>query len=146
MYRTIAAALVAAAVLGVASCGGTEATITRAQLVEKIDAACTAARETTQKATRSTGTEVAGYLAGLIAGRRALLKQIDGLNPAAAADKQDLEGFKKGEQERLAMFESYRGKAGAELQTAVAANRSRQQANFTRLDAISHRLHLSGCV
>lgn len=148
MCRTIGAALIAAAALGLSSCGGTEAKLTRAQFVSRMDAVCAQARGATEAQARANraaeGTPQERFFAAYIGGQRVFLRGLGAINPPDAA-KQDLHAFEQGVRQRLVLLERLHGADAAGMRSMVAATQGEQRAIFERLDAIAHRYRLIGC-
>lgn len=143
MRRTIVVALTG---LVLASCGGTEARLTRAEMVSRVLAACTTARQATEREMRtSKGAVRARVVAGLVAGQRVLIDRLDGLNPPAAA-KHDFDTFRQDLQRRLELYEEVQAAGPSGIARALAANRREQREIFIRLDAVNHKYSLTGCV
>jgi hypothetical protein len=151
MDRRIAAALVCTLALGTASCGSTEAKLTREQLVAKMQLACRqAATATAQQQSRSgigttSSPDHAALGAAMLAGQQVLEDRLADLNPPDAA-KQDFEAFRKGIQQRLDLYERMEAEFRSGAQTASNELQQQNLALFHRLDDIAHRLELAGCI
>lgn len=150
MDRRIAAALVSALALGVASCGSTEPQLTRTQLVAKINVACREAAKATSQQTRSgLGTTAspnrAALAAALIAGQHVLEDRLAGLTPPDAA-KQEFEAFRTEIQQRLHVYEQMQATFRSGAQTTSSKLQQQNFVLFHRLDGISHHWELQGCI
>ncbi len=147
MHRKVAAALVAALALAVASCGGSESeTLTRAQLVRRIETACKQGqRESTKQARASGGADgQQAYVAALLAGQK---KELDALNNVKSADaaKADYEAFKEGLKARIALIERVASADRANTESAVRAAQPSAEAITRRVEAAIRRLGVEGC-
>ena len=144
MRRTIV--VVALTALALASCGGTDARLTRAELVRRVVAACTTARQTTASAMRaSRGSVPARVVAGMVAGQRTLVDRLAGLNPPDAA-KHDFDAFRQDLRRRLELYEQVQAAGPSGIARAIAADRREQREIFDRLDVVNHKYGLTGCV
>jgi hypothetical protein len=146
MHRTVAAALVAALALGVASCGGSEETLSRAQLARRIEQACrqgqnvAAARSEARR--RSGGSGQSQFIATILAGQRVAVERIEDLNPASDV-KDDYEAFKQAMRDRIALFVRVQGSGETGTTRAVQAQ---GEAVTRRLHDAAGRLGVEGCV
>jgi hypothetical protein len=146
MHRKVAAALVAALSLAVASCGGSESeTLTRAQLVRRIETACKEGqRAGTKQARASSGGGQQSFIAALLAGQKAEMDALHNVNATGAA-KADYEAFKEGVQARIAAIERVASANRADFQSAVRAAQAPAQAATRRVQAAIRRLGIEGC-
>src|SRR5215208_3961980 len=124
MYRKVAATLAAALALGVASCGGSEEPLTRAELVRQIDVACRNGQQVSQRQIRAnrgaSARDGTGFLAAILDGQRAVSEDLDDLDaPDAARD--DFDAFKQGVKDRIGIFARVESLGGRELQRAMAS-------------------------
>jgi cytosine/adenosine deaminase-related metal-dependent hydrolase len=147
MHRKVAVALVAALALAVASCGGSESeTLTRAQLVRRIETACKEGqREGTKQARASGGANgQQAFIAALLAGQK---KELDALNNVKSADaaKADYEAFKEGVQARVAVIERVASADIAHFASIVRAAQPTAEAISKRVEAAIRRLGVVGC-
>jgi len=141
MHRTVAAALVAVLVLALASCGGAES-LTRAELVRRIEAACNTAQA--QMRARGGG-EQGSFLAAIAASQRVVVKTVSKLHPPDAS-KADFETFKQGLEQRLAVFtraESSVRSVG--VASAVRSVQAEGEVITKRLRTAATRLGATGC-
>ncbi len=146
MHRKVAAALVAALALGIASCGESGRTLTRADLVRQVEVACTQGQRVTQQQSRASGRahSMATFLAAIIAGQRVVVARIKDLNGAGEA-KSDFADFKQGVQQRLALFARVQSAGSAGLQRAIRAAQAEAEAVSRRVHDAATRLGLEGC-
>lgn len=148
MHRKVAAALVAVLALGIASCGSSEKTLTRAQLVSRIELAC---RQGQQAMTRP-GREVRGrageqgrFVSAVLAGQRVVLERIDSVTTSGSA-KSDFAVLKQGMKQRLALIERVHKAGRANLQNAIRAVQGQAEAVSRRVQAAEKALGVTGCV
>jgi hypothetical protein len=146
MHRKVAAALVAALALAVASCGGSEETLTRAQLVRRIETACKEGqREGTKQVRAARGAEdQATFIAALLAGQKAELDALHNVKSTDAA-KTDFAAFKEGVQARIDVIERVTSANRADFQRALRAAQPTAEAITRRVEAAIRRLGLVGC-
>lgn len=143
MHRKVAAALVAALALGVASCGGSEEPLTRAQLVRQLETACRQAQERAAEAGRGARGET-DFFAAVLAGQRELVERVDGLEPPDEAAN-DLETLKSGLAERTDVLAEV-AEAGRAEQQRMMADASRRMETVTRdIDGALRGLGVEGC-
>lgn len=141
MHRKVVALLVAGLALGIASCGGSEPALTRAQLVTRVEAACKQARTVTE---RRTGSNPAALARAMIAGQQVMVERIEDLNPPSAA-QDEFATFKQGMQDRLDQFERIASASGADQQRAVRAAAPQIEATSRRLSAAAESLGIERC-
>jgi hypothetical protein len=143
MHRTVAAAIVAALALAVASCGGSEkTTLSGAALVRRVELACRSAQRESERAAREAARS--DPFAGIRAGQRFLVDELDGLDASGAA-KADFNTFKEGVRERFDAIETV---ASADREDRNRALRSVQRsatAASERIESAARRLRLDGC-
>lgn len=148
MRRTIGAAVVFALVLGVASCGGTEGRLTRAQFVKTLITAC-AEGLAASRAAMHTSPSAPDYrerlAASYLAGQRLLVKRIERIQPPAAA-AHDFAVFMHGERQKLAGLERLQGTSGPAFDRVVQEGRKEQEIVFEQIHAIWKRYRLDACV
>lgn len=121
MHRTVAATLVAALALVLASCGGSEVTtVSRAELVHRLETACLAGQRVTRE--HMHGRTALTYLNAVIANQRYVLKRIGNLETTGPA-KAVFDGFKDVMRKRLAALERVSGASRADFQRVVAQER-----------------------
>jgi hypothetical protein len=145
MYRKVAAALVAVLALGIASCGGSEPELTRAQLVRRVQTACAEARTVSERQGRNNRTgDQMGFIATIVAGQEVAVERIENLNaPAAAQDEFDT--FKQGIQDRLDQLKRITSEDRADVPRAVRAVQPQIEAIGRRMAAAARRLGIEGC-
>lgn len=146
MFRKVAAALVAALALGVASCGGGEETLTRAELVRKIEVACREGQkqaEATARARRGAREAASGLIAAVLANQQSVEKSIEDLDPPDAA-KDDFDAFKQGVQERVDTLRSISTSDNA--RDAIQRVQSTFEAITRRVQQAARSLQIDGCV
>jgi hypothetical protein len=146
MHRKVAAALVAALALAVASCGGSEETLTRAQLVRRIETACKEGqREGSKQVRASRGAETqATFIKALLAGQKTEFDALKNVKSADAA-KADYEVFKEGVKARIDVIERVASADRAHFQSAMRAAQPTAEAISRRLEVAIRRLGVVGC-
>ena len=146
MHRKVAAALVAALALGIASCGESGKTLTRADLVRQVEAACRQGQQVAQQQGRASGRSggPTTFVTAIIAGQRVIVARIKNLNGAGDA-KSDFATFKQSMQQRLALFQRVQSAGSAGLQRAIRAVQPEAEAVTRRLQDAAGRLGLEGC-
>ena len=146
MHRKVAAALVAALALAVASCGGSEETLTGAQLVRRIETACKEGqREGSKKARAARGSQdQATFIEALLVGQRTELDALDDVNTTGAA-KADFEAFKTGVQARIDAIERVTSADRADFERALRAAQGPATAATRRVEAAARSLGVEGC-
>ncbi len=143
MHRKVAAALVAALALGVASCGGSES-LTRAELVNRIEAACRQAGQRTQQEQRAARGDETSFFTALVAGQREMVERVEGLEaPDELADEVDT--IKTGLADRTEMIASVAEASRAEQQRAMAEIGGRVEDITRRVEAAFRSLGIRGC-
>ncbi len=142
MHRKVAAALVAALALGVASCGGSEETLTRAQVVRRIETACRTAQERTEKATRQARGE--NFLAAILLGQRQLTRDVEELE--GSDDVADaLDSLKSSLADRTEVIASVSEEPRAQQGRAFQAAEERLNSATRAAEAVYRRLGIRGC-
>lgn len=146
MHRKVAAALVAALALGVASCGESGRTLTRAELVRQVEAACRQGQQETQQKARASGRSesTATFLAAILAGQRVIVARIKDLNGAGEA-KSEFADFKQGVQQRLDLFQRVQSAGSAGVLRAIRAVQAETEAITRRVHDAATRLGIEGC-
>lgn len=145
MHRKVAAALVAALALAVASCGGSETeTLTGAALVRRIETACREGERASAKQSRTGPRGPTGFVAAVLAGQRAELDALDNVNTTGAA-KGDFEAFKKAVKDRIGMVERVASADRADIQRAMAAVQREAEAATRTIEDVTRRLGVKGC-
>lgn len=119
MHRTVAAALVAALALALASCGGSETrTVSRAELVHRLETACLAGQSVIHEHLRGRRDAIR-YLNAIIAGQKYVLKQIGDLETTGRA-KAVFDGLKDTMRRRLPELERVASASRADFQRTAA--------------------------
>lgn len=147
MHRKVAAVLVAALALALASCGGSEPVLTRAQLTSKISVACRQALRQAQQQMRANARDRSGttFLDAILTDQHAVMDRIKHLNPPAAA-KADFEALKQGVQQRIDLIERAKGAGRADLQRAIASMQRQAEVVTRSVQAATRRLGVEGCI
>ncbi|MBS1871561.1 MAG: hypothetical protein JSS99_18085 [Actinobacteria bacterium] len=147
MYRKVAAALVAVLALGLASCGGSEPELTRAQLVRKVELACREAQAIAAREARAKGRagENGAFIAGLLGGQKAVLDRIHNLN-APNSIQSEFDALKQGMQDRIDAVERVASASRADMQRMIRAVQPQAEAAARRMEAASNSLGIRGCV
>jgi hypothetical protein len=147
MHRKVAAAFAAALALGVGGCGGSEAQLTRAQLVRRIEVACRQGQRETQTQMRSSrgSNDGTAFLDAILAGQNAVMDKIGDLNAPAAAQA-DYDAVKKGMEQRIELVKRVQSAGRAGLQRAMAAVQPQADAATRRVQAATRRLGVEGCI
>lgn len=142
MHRKVAAALVAALALGVASCGGSEP-LTRAQLVRQLETACRQAQERAAEAGGAARGE-GGFFEVVLAGQRVLAERVEGLEvPDELRD--DVDTLESGLAERTDLLGDV-AEAGRAEQQRLMAEATRRMETVTRdVEGALRRLGVEGC-
>jgi len=143
MHRKVAAAIIAALALAVASCGGSETTtLDRAELIRKVELACKAAGQTTERQTRAEGS--ANPYKALGSGQRLLAARLEKLD--GSGDLKDaFNRYKEGVRTRLDALEKV---ASAPRQDRARVLRTVQKeavAAGRQIGAAVEKLGLEGC-
>ncbi|HMJ03232.1 MAG TPA: hypothetical protein VK506_09825 [Conexibacter sp.] len=141
MHRKVAAALVAALALAAAGCGGSES-LTRAQVVTRLEAACRLAQERTAEESRGARTE--NFFAALLVGQRVLVKRIDGIEPPDELSD-DVETVKTGFAERTDMVARVADTPRAERERAIRALNTELSSVTRDLEGALRRLGVRDC-
>lgn len=121
MHRKVAATLVAALALGVASCGGTERTetVSRAELISRLESACRAGQREAAKQARD---RRAAFLEVLIANLTTIDDHVGRLETTGEA-KADFEDYKDTVRSRLDALRQIAAADAADRQRLVRAQR-----------------------
>ena len=144
MHRKVAAALVAALALAVTSCGGSEETLSGAQLVRRIETACREGTRAGARQVRAERDSQETFLAALVTGQKAELDALDGVN-ATDADKADYEAFKEGVQARIDTLERVSAADRADFQAALRDATPAAEAAARRIREAARSLGVEGC-
>lgn len=142
MHRKVAAALVAALALALASCGGSQsqrtetvvraATVSRAQVISRLEAACLAGQDAAQREAHA-ATRKAAFLKAIIANLRTIRDMVEPLETTGSA-KAAFDAYKETVRTRLDTFERIASAHGAEQQRLIIASRP-------AIGAAGHRAH-----
>jgi hypothetical protein len=146
MHRKVAAALVAALALAVASCGGSEETLTRAQLVNRIEQACRDGQLESQRQMRAAGRSggTSAFIDAVLAGQRQELDAIDDFKVPDAA-KADYEALKAGVQDRVEAIERAASADRADIQRAMRSVQAEAEAAARKIEGAARGLGVEGC-
>jgi len=142
--RVVVAVLLAVLALGVASCGSSETTVTRAQLVSRIESACRVAQRTAQRRLSTARGSGAVLAEALVTYQRYVLARVEHVKVSDAAAQSDLTAVKQAGRARLAIVERARA-AGANAQRAINAVQAQTEAVTRRLTAALRDLGVEGC-
>jgi hypothetical protein len=143
MQRRVAAALVAALALGVASCGGSES-LTRAEVVNRIEAACRAAQARAEQAQRGARGGAADFLGAAIASQRVLTERVESIE--ASDDVADeVDALKAGLAERTQLVDEVADAPRGDQARVLAEVGRAAEAATRRVDAALDRLGVRGC-
>jgi acyl-CoA reductase-like NAD-dependent aldehyde dehydrogenase len=140
MHRKVAAALIAALTLALASCGGGQKTetVSRAQVVSRLEAACLAGqREARKQAQRGSGREV--FLHAIIANLRTIRDKVGNLETSGSG-KAAFDSYKETVRARLDAFERIAAAGRADQPRVIRAERSVIGAGGQRAHAAIVRL------
>jgi hypothetical protein len=132
MHRKVAAALVAALALALASCGGSEKTetVSRAQLISRLEATCLAGqREGKKQAQGSSGQEA--FLKAVLADQKYVLDRVGNVEATGSA-KADFDTYKDAVQRQVDLLERLASADRADLPRAVRAMQPQLEAVSTR--------------
>lgn len=147
MHRKVAAALVAALALGVASCGSSEP-LTRAELVRKVEVACREGQQQAQKqmraGERSSRDGTTRLVSAFLIAEKSILARIEDLD-VSDATKSDFDAFKAAVKQRADLFARVDGATGAELRRAMAEAQAEGEAIGRRLHDSAAALGIEGC-
>jgi len=146
MHRKVAAALIAAFALGIAGCGSGTTTLTRAELVKRVEAACREGQVTTEKEAkgRSSGGVVALALA-VRAGQKVVMDKVKNIEASGAA-RADWDKLKEGMQRRLDAIERVANADRAHAQSVVRSIERQAQAASEQTAAAEKNLGIKGCL
>lgn len=146
MHRKVAAALVAALALALASCGGSEETLTRAELVNRIEKACRDGQTESQRQMRAAGRSsgASGFIDAVLAGQKSELDAVDDFKVPDAA-KDDYEAFKAGVQARIDAVERAASADRADIQSALRSVQSEAEAAARKIETAARHLGVEGC-
>lgn len=145
MHRKVAAALVAALALGVASCGGSDSEpLSRAQLGRKLQAACAEARRRAEAQLRASRDGESAFVTMLISAQRSIAERIDEVEPSDAVQAQ-YDALKQAADERLELLESLESLEGRELERAMVRIEGEANASTQRLQRAAEAIGVEGC-
>ena len=144
MHRKVAAAIVAALALAVASCGGSErTTLDRAELIRQVELACRAAGQKTEQQSRGRGASSNPYGA-LRDGQRLLADRLEQLE-GSGGQKEAFNAYKEGVRTRLDAIEKVASAPRAEQPRVLRSVRREAIASGRQIEAAVERLGLKGC-
>ncbi|HEX4804387.1 MAG TPA: hypothetical protein VFU94_00680 [Conexibacter sp.] len=133
MYRTVAAALVMALALALAGCGGSEiTTVSRAELVHRLETACLTAQRLTLTAPPR---DPRRYLEVIITNQKYVLGRIGNLETTGPA-KAVFDGFKTTIRQRLVAYERIVAASRADFWRVVAQERPLISASGPKTHAV----------
>jgi hypothetical protein len=147
MHRKVAAALVAVLALGIASCGGSEqTTLTRAELVRRVELACREGQLEGQRQTRASrgANDRSTFIEAVLASQRTIMDKVDDFTASGAA-KTDFDTFKAGLQTRLDGIERIASADRADQQRMIRAEQARLEAAGRRIQEAARDLGIEGC-
>ncbi|HKG37559.1 MAG TPA: hypothetical protein VKB25_01095 [Conexibacter sp.] len=146
MHRKVAAALVAALALAVASCGGSETTtLSRAELVRQVEVACREGRRAGEEQARESRGDAGAFIDAVLANQKAVSDKIDSIEASGAA-KADWGTFKSGMQTRLDAIERVASADRADQQRVIRSIQAEVEAATRRVQAASRSLGIEGCI
>ncbi|HEX7290954.1 MAG TPA: hypothetical protein VF250_07485 [Conexibacter sp.] len=142
----MAAALVAALALGVASCGGTETTtLEGAALVRRIELACREGQRTAQREAQRTRQPRTGInITPILAAHRVMAEKVGELD-TDGPDKADFERLKAAMQERLELVQQVADADRAEQSRVIRSVQVRAARTTRVIEAAARRLGVEGC-
>jgi hypothetical protein len=141
MHRKVAAAIVAALTLAVASCGGSEkTTLDRAQLVRRVELACNEAQDTWRERFRVTRRSDRS----LRDGQRLLVERLEELEASGDA-KDDFNTYKEGVRIRFDALQKILATPVAERPRVTRSLQKEAEAAMQRGTAAARRLGIEGC-
>jgi hypothetical protein len=145
MHRKVAAAIVAALALAVASCGGSEkTTLDRAALVRRVELACREGQRASEReAKKSRATDGFNFDA-LLVGQRTVVDKIEDLDTTGAA-KRDFDTFKDGMRTRLDLIERVASADRADQPRVLRSVQADANKLVRKLETATRRLGLRGC-
>lgn len=148
MHRTVAAALLAVLALGAASCGGSQKTLTGAELVRQIEVACREGQKETQRQQRGArgtgGAATLHFLNAVLAGQRVVIGKIDGYDTTGAS-KAAFDELRQAMHQRLALFQRVQSAGAAHVQSAITSAQSEGEVVSRRIGDAVARLGVTGC-
>jgi hypothetical protein len=121
MRRKVAAALAAVLVLGLASCGGSQRTetVSRAQVVSRLEAACVAGAREGKRHWQARDGRVA-YVEAIVVEMKTIMDQVEHLETTGRA-KADFDAYKATLRTRIAAAERITSADAADVPQAVRA-------------------------
>jgi hypothetical protein len=148
MHRKVAAAIVAALALGIASCGGSETTtLSRAELVRRVELACREGQRESQKLARAARDSdgQSGFIDAVLTGQKMVRDRIDGYETSGAA-KADFAAFKQSIQARIDAIQRIADADRADQPRAIRALQPQMEAAARRGQDAARSLGLEGCI
>jgi hypothetical protein len=141
MHRKVAAAIIAALALGVASCGGSEkTTLDRGELVRRVELACREARSTMRERFRATRDSATSFRDG----QRQLTDRLEELEASGSA-KHDFNTYKDGVRIRLQAIEKVASAPRAKRESVIRSVQGKAEAAMRRGEAAASRIGIDGC-
>lgn len=148
MHRKVAAALVAVLALALAGCGGSEQTsLTRAELVRRVEQACRDAQRVGQRAARQArgeATGIAAFIQAALAGQRAITDRIEDYTTSGEA-KADFEAFKDSMQARVEAIDRIASADRADQQRVIREVQADLDDAARRAQDAAASLGIEGC-
>ena len=140
MHRRVAAAVAAVLALGVASCGESSEPLTRAQLQNRIEAAC---RQAAQRA-QDGGRTADDFFAMVLTAQRDLVERVEGLDPPDELSD-TVERLQEGLTQRADAIADVADAPRGEQQRAAASINERLEAITRDVEAALSDLGVRGC-
>jgi predicted ATPase len=134
--------------LGIAGCGGSgTTTLSRAELVRRVELACREAGREVEKRTRASrgSSDQSSFVDAIVAAQTIVVDKIDNLDTSGAA-KADFQAFKDGMQARLDAIERVAEADRADQARAIRAAQPALEASSRRAQVAARRLGIDGCV
>jgi len=148
MHRKVAAALVAALALVAAGCGSSES-LTRAQLVNRVEVACRQAQAQMDASTRARGgsqnDQQLRFVTALRDAQRTVLDKIDGLEPPDAAES-DFDVFKQSVEDRLELIDRVASDGADDVASAIRSIQREAEGVGERAQQSARALGIDGCI
>jgi hypothetical protein len=147
MHRKVAAAVAAALALGIVGCGGSEETLSRAELVKRVELACREGQRAGQRQTRAAGNagDRAAFVNAIVASQKVVVERIDDLSGSGAA-KADFDSFKEAVRARLEGIEQIAAADPADQQRVVREHQTEIEGATRRAVEAARRLGIVGCI
>jgi len=147
MHRKVAAALVAALALVGAGCGSSE-TLTRAELVRRIETACRQGQAQVQASTRARGgsqsAQQVRFVTALRDSQQSFVDTLDDLEPPDAA-KSDFEAFKQSIEARAELIDDVASAGAGKIDQAMRSVQREATVASQRAEQSARALGVDGC-